>query len=207
MKADYAARLTVLLSFSLLLLATPSYADSDGCYCKSKGYIAFELRSFHTPGLQAPHILKVFRFESSRGIYEAGEAPMEDFQVDEMICNSDRVEISGFGKEYMRYVIAIAGESNKPRITQHVQDANRQHDPSKQRPAPGQLGLSRPAVIPLESSDAEHKYQLVLSFSTNQVKGGVENIRKAELLQIDLGESVSQRVLLYEDRYTDSGGE
>ncbi len=32
MKADYAARLTVLLSFSLLLLATPSYADSDGCY-------------------------------------------------------------------------------------------------------------------------------------------------------------------------------
>jgi hypothetical protein len=72
----------------------------------------------------------------------------------------------------MRYVIAIAGESNKPRITQHVQDANRQHDPSKQRPAPGQLGLSRPAVIPLESSDAEHQYQLVLSFSTNQVKGG-----------------------------------
>jgi hypothetical protein len=207
MRSHRTVLLTVLLSFSPLLLARPAYADRDGCYCTSKGYIAFELRSFRTPGLHAPHILKVFRFESGRGIYEAGEAPMEDFQVHEMICDSDHVEIAGFGKGYVKYVIAIDGESNKPRITQHIQVANRHFDPSKEGTAPGELGLSKPGVIPLESSDAEHKYQLVLTLSRRQVKEGVETIRKAELRQVDLRETVSQRVLLYEDRYTYGGGE
>lgn len=207
MRSHGTVLLTVLLSSLPLLLATPAYADSDGCYCISRGYIAFELRSFRTPGLSAPHILRVFRFESGRGIYEAGEAPMEDFQVHEMTCKSDRVEISGFGKGYVKYVIATAGESNSLRINEHVQDVNRLHDPSRETAAPGQLGLSRPSVIPLESSDAEHKYQLVLSFSTKKVKEGVESIRKAELQQIDSREKTSQRVLLYEDRYTESGGE
>jgi len=207
MKSHQTVLLTVLLSFLPLLLATTAYGDSDGCYCTSKGYIAFELRSFRTQGLHTPHLLKVFRFESGRGIYEAGEAPMEDFQVHEMTCNSDRVEIMGFDKGYIRYVIAITGESNKPRITQHIQDANRHFDPSKEGSAPGQLGLSRPGPIPLASSDSEHKYQLVLSFSNHKVTDGVESIRKAELLQIDSRENVSQRVLLYEDRHTNSGGE
>jgi hypothetical protein len=159
MKSRRAVWVTMLVSFSTLLLATATYADSDGCYCKSKGYIAFELRSFRMRGLNAPHILRVFRFESGRGIYESGEVPMEDFQVHEMICNSDRIEIAGFGKGYVKYVIAIAGESNKPRITQHVEDINRLHDPSKEGPAPGELGLSVPAVIP--------SIQLMSSTNTN----------------------------------------
>jgi hypothetical protein len=203
MKSHYMTCSLFLLS---LLFVVPARADSDGCYCTVRGYIAFELRSFKTPGLRAPHVLRLFRFEAGRGIYEAGEVPMEDFQAHSMTCTSNRIEISGFGRVYTRYTIDIAGESRTPRITGHIEDANRRFDPSKIGPAPaGQLGLSTARVVSLESFDADHSYQLVLSGSTKMVKGCSETDRKAELLQIDSRAIVSQRVLLYQDRQTECG--
>ncbi len=202
MKSHRGASLAMLLAFSLLLLVSPAYADSDGCYCTSRGYIAFEIRPFHTPGLHAAHTLKVVRFESGRGIYEAGEAPMKDFQVHKMTCAADRVELVGFDKVWLTYVIDIR-QPGKLRIIEHVEEPAQQHPLSTVGPAPGSLGLSQPGVIALGSADPEHKYQLVLSRSEKSVKDGLETTRKAEILQIDSRGNVSQRVFLYEDRNTE----
>jgi hypothetical protein len=209
MKALRLVFMLALFVLSTLLFVQPSYADNDGCYCTSRGYIAFEVRSFYNRKLAPPttHVLKIFKFESGRGIFEAGEVSMEDFQVHEMTCNKERVEILGFGKGYVKYIIDITAESKNLHIREHVQDANRRFDPAKEGPAPEQLGLSGPAVIPLDSSDPQHKYHLVRSFSSKQVKDRIETIRKAELLQIGSGEKVSQRVSIFEDRYIDSAGE
>ena len=62
------------------------------------------------------------------------------------------------------------------------------------------LGYSGPPVIDLDSSDAEHKYQLVTSSSLK----GAERTTRVELLQIELNQKVSQRVLLFEERRDES---
>lgn len=192
----------VLLAFLFLPFTSPAIADSDGCFCTFKGYIAFELRSFHTPGLHAEHILKIVRFEAGPGIYEAGEVPMKDFQVHEMRCTADRVELAGFDRGWMKYVIDI-GQPAAPQIIENTIEPAKQHLISKEGRAPEQLGLSKPQVIALESADPDHKYQLVLSRSAKRVKDGIETTSKAELLRIDSGQNVSQRMLLYEDRNTE----
>jgi hypothetical protein len=55
-------------------------------------------------------------------------------------------------------------------------------------------------VKTLESQDLEHTYQLVLSVSTK----GTEVACRAELLQLDSHQKVSQSVLLYERRYEET---
>jgi hypothetical protein len=183
----------------------PAQADSDGYFCISKGYLAFELRSFHTPNLKAEHVLRVVRFDPGRGIYDAGEVALQDFEVHHMNCKDDRVEISGWDKGYIEYSIDIAVR-NILQIAKHFQDPKRKFDPSKIKgPAPGNLGLSQPQTILLASDDPEHKYQLVLTRTEKPTKGGLENHRKAELLQIDSGGNVSQRIQLYEDHSVEYG--
>ena len=68
---------TYVLTFFVMVLAlsVPSCADSDGSFCTSRGYIAYELRNGITPGV-AGHVLKVVRFEPKRGIYSAGDVTL-----------------------------------------------------------------------------------------------------------------------------------
>ena len=68
---------TAVFTFFAIAFAfcVPSRADSDGSFCTSRGYIAYELRNGITPGV-AGHVLKVVRFEPKRGIYGAGEVTL-----------------------------------------------------------------------------------------------------------------------------------
>ena len=150
-------------------------------------------------------MLKVIRFEPVRGIQEAGEATLQDFQVHQMTCTQDRVKISGWDKGYIEYSIDVA-IPNSLKIVEHIQDPRRQHELSKEGPAPKQLGLSPPEVISLESVDPANKYQLVLTRTEKRGSDGLKHCRKAELLRIDARGNVSQRALLYEHRFTEYGG-
>ena len=101
--ASVLAFLAVVLAFS-----APSHADSDGDFCTSKGYLAYELREGITPGVVG-HVLRVVRFEPKRGIYLATEVTLLDFEVYHLICSEDRIEISGWRNVFTKYVIEIAG--------------------------------------------------------------------------------------------------
>jgi len=72
MKTTHQIALAVLFCF---FSVGPALADSDSFYCTGKGYIAFDLRSFIHPDLKTPHLLRLFRFDSERGIYKAAEWP------------------------------------------------------------------------------------------------------------------------------------
>src|SRR5439155_19504572 len=99
-------RTTLVFLAIAFALSVPSRADEDGSFCTYRGYLAYELRNGITPGVTA-HVLKVARFGPERGMYMAGEVTLQDFQVHRMICSQDRVEISGWGNIYRKYIIDV----------------------------------------------------------------------------------------------------
>jgi len=187
-----------VLTFIVVSLAFcgSSRADEDGSFCLYRGYLAYELRSGITPGV-AGHVLKVVRFEPKRGIYNAGEVTLQDFQVHRMTCGQDRVEISGWGNIFKKYTIDIAGQE-KLKVVDYTESPTRRFDASKDGPEAPKLAYAQPGPLELESLDPDHKYTLLLSNSDRTVKGGVKHHRKAELTQTNPQGSVSQRLVLYE---------
>lgn len=171
--------------------AAPAFSDSDSFYCTGKGYIAFDLRSVIHPDLKSPHVLRLFRFNAERGIYKAAEWPMKDFQIWGMWCTATRIVVGG--SENARYTFDIADKKDSDSKSNDEADAASSEE--------GQLGWSVAGVKTLESFDSQHKYQLLLSNSTKDS----EVTWKAELLQVDSRQKVSQRVLLYERRNTETG--
>lgn len=193
------ASVRLLLCCCLYLGAVPVFAND---YCTGKGYIAFDApegRPVATPALdsRSRRVLRVFRFNGERGIYKAGDWPMRGSGASSMWCNGDHVVVvAGFwpGK-LIRDEIDIAESQSSS--GEHAEDNDAGAFLSHQ----GDMASPEKPVIDLDSSDAKHKYQLVASSSSK----GWERTVKVELLQIDLAQKVSQRVLLFEWRYDESG--
>jgi hypothetical protein len=157
-----------------------------------KDYIAFDLRSFLHPELAVPHVLRLYRFGSERGIYKAAEWPMRDFQIHGMRCTRDRIVV--VGSENANAVFDIADHGNS---TPHADNDNAASS------LEGQLGWSVDGVKDLESTDPEHKYRLLLSHH----RKGSEFTYTAELVQIDSDQKVRQRALLYERQEREESGD
>jgi hypothetical protein len=194
-----AANLLLLFCSFLPLSAVPAFAND---YCTGRGYIALDAiqgRAVATFDPDSPHVLRVFRFGGERGIYKAGDWPIRTRGASAMWCNGDHVVVSG----------VWAGErtvKDEIDISEPQESGGKRTEDSGTRPFLTQEGdLAYPKVWPestdLDSSDTHHKYQLVTSSSSK----GWERTVKVELLQIDLTKKVSQRVLLFEWRYDESG--
>jgi len=182
-----------------LSLSITARADSDGCFCTSKGYVAYELRQGPTPGVVG-HKLRLVRIEPNRGIYPAGEATLLDFEVYHLVCTENRIEISGWRKVFTKYVIELlpSGEMKVSGPLEYPNVGSR--EAAKDGPQPLSLDLYGPNTEPLsvESLDAEHQYQLLRNLSGKQSKDGFEWHTKSELVQRDKRGKVLQRLVLYE---------
>ena len=204
-------RVSVLLPVLMLFAALPAYANEDGAFCASEGYLAYELQGGITPDVNG-HVIKVLRFEPQHGIYAAGQVTLEDFQVHEMNCDKNRIKVSGWGltfqpqmtPAFQQYIIEISDPQNV-HVVDHVEDSTRKFDPSKEGPEPGWFWNERqPGVLLLEFHDPNHKYQLVLNHSEKSVQGGFEHFTKAEVTQIDSQGKVSQRWALYQHTFLET---
>ena len=185
------------LALAIIFAALSAHAEEDGAFCVSEGYLAYELLSGLTSGVNG-HMVKVVKFGPERGIYAAGEVTLQGFQVHEMTCEKNRIKVSGWGMGLQQYVIEISGPQNM-HVVEHVEDSTRKFDPSKDGPEPGWLWNERqPGTLLLESRDPDHKYQLVFNHSEKFVEGGVEHYTKAEVTQIDSQGKISQRWALYQ---------
>ena len=122
----------------------------------------------------------------------AAEWPMKDFQIHSMWCTPNRIVATG--SENARYVFDVGNKQNRTADSSDDDVASSEE---------GQLGWSVAGVKNLESSDREHKYQLLLASSMK----GSEVAWTAELLQIDSHQKVSQRVLLYKRQDTEELGD
>jgi hypothetical protein len=112
---------------------------------------------------------------------------MKDFQIHAMSCTREQIVVSG--SENARYVFDVPHEGGGSKAENDVTSS-----------LEGQLGWSVAGVKALESDDLEHTYQLVLSTSTK----GAEVTCRANLLQLDSHQKVSESVLLYERRYEET---
>lgn len=194
----------MLLLTACALLFGPSLARAeDGAFCASTGYVAYQLRSEVSPGVDR-YVVKVMRFEPKRGILAAGEAAIESIQVHNMTCYEDHVKMYGWGLGFHQYAIEIRDPQNV-HVVEHTEEAARKFDPAKDGPEPGWLwDERRPAVLPLESLDPDHKYQVIFSHSEKSVEGGIKHYRKAELVQLDSQGKISQRVALGENTFLET---
>lgn len=210
-------RLTAVSLFTLLVLSVPAHADSDGCYCTSKGYIAYELRAAirqtldpNGETLKSPHVLRVVRMNEE--ISEEGEVGLQDFQVHELHCAADTVTIAGYDKTWMKYVVDIS-LPGRLLITEHVEESRDQHPLVPGSRGPTQLiGRSPEQVITVVSTDPQSTYQLVIMHSgkandlgTDKRQRGFEYENRAELRRLDSHGTVLQRLLLYHDHFTEFG--
>jgi hypothetical protein len=194
------ARLAILICLGALC-SLPARADSDGSFCISNGYVAYDLRSFQTRGLKASHVFRVVRFGTGHGIYVAGEVTAPDFQVHRMECMKDQVIVWGFDKSYVEYTLDIS-DPDKLTILESLQ--------TPKGPAPTtrgtteQLGLSRAQTISLESDDPANIYKLVLARTQKRGKTGLAWRATAELIRLDSQGNITQRLLLYESYHIES---
>ena len=96
-------KLTILSLAFFILLSTAAKADSDGYFCSSSKFLAYEFSFSKDPSNK--HKLYVYRF---------GAVPEEKpswiqiptFQVHAMQCSDDRVELVGWEKRYVFTVSA-----------------------------------------------------------------------------------------------------
>ena len=91
------------LAFGLFLglcVLTPrdALADSDGYYCTTDRYIAYEF-SF-SKRLSSAHVLTVVFFDDAEGRIEAIDVPLDVFQVHGMKCDDDAVELLSYAALY-----------------------------------------------------------------------------------------------------------
>src|SRR5437867_8461473 len=101
-----------------VVIALPAVADSDGYYCVGPDYLAMEFRSFSTPGLAGPHVVKILHFEQAGDPRWAGEVIVEDFQPHRMVCEMQTVLLEGAGNRgrgWVYYTVAL-GATGGPGI-------------------------------------------------------------------------------------------
>lgn len=198
--------LLLSLFVALLAFANQSRADSDGNFCASKGYLAYELRHGITPGVMG-HVLRVVRFEPQRGIYLAGEVTLLDFEVYHLICSEDQIEISGWRTVFTKYLVKGVGSGKLRSFGPTEYPGVQWSVAAKDGPAPSSLSIYGPETLPLrlESVDAAHGYELRRELSRRDAKGGLEFDGKSELVQLDERGTVLQHFILYETHRLEAG--
>lgn len=175
MKISIAA---VLLCLSLSL---PALADSDGAFCISEGYLAYELASWSSP--EKKHVLKVVRV--GEGIEDPVTLVLDDFQVHGMRCKSNEIEVLGWDKHY-----SISLSRHGVPTIKSVQPRN----PG----APADFGVdslegkSRALIIPTKQGTQKYALRIVGSGANLVSDGGGMITHKAvsTLVQLDASNHV-----------------
>jgi hypothetical protein len=157
--------------------------------------VAVEFRSFSTPGLSAPQVLKVVRFGADQSVRWAGEISLPDFQPHQMRCQGSQVEIAGWDKGYVKFTIDVS----QPGKLKLLQGGANPEGGGSDGPEPPNLGLwCSHGIFPLSSEDPQHTYQIVCTHSEKPVKGGIEHFHQSEIVQEDESGKVTARLLVFE---------
>jgi hypothetical protein len=163
--------------------ALPLAADSDGYYCVGPNYVAMEFRSFNTPGLAGPHVLRVLRFEEGQGARWSGEVIVENFQTHTLICDPTSIIFEGAGdpgERWVSYSVAL-DLAGAPRIASHTNNA-----PPFPAKEPPNLGTwARPGVIPLPLERLSSHFQLRITEMSSRDGNQIRHAKRTVLEEMD----------------------
>lgn len=154
---------------------SPLVADSDGYYCIGRGYLAYELR---WTGPANAHELRIVRYSEAVGIVELTPLVLEDFQVHEMTCFEDSIEVEGWT---IGYTIDLSG-LDAPRATHRASRLEAGRDVTGE--PMGNLGhWGRAGVADLRSDAVAGTFQLVLARAERSMDGGMERYTLTRLIR------------------------
>ena len=182
-------------------VARPVLADSDGSFCVSGNYIAYELRPFVGSRVTS-HVLRIARFDPAGGTYSAGEAVLKDFQVHRLSCMADRVEISGWGQGFESYTVGLTAGQSLP-ILQHRSDPSAKFDAAKDSPEP-QHFWSEPLGERALGHPSGHGFFLVITGSDKPGKGVINHRRVATLVEKNEKGVITRRLQLYQINHVET---
>lgn len=193
----------------LLTLATAflAFADSDGYFCVGPDYLAMEFRSFNTPGLAGPQVVKILHFDKDGGPRWAGEVIVEDFQPHGMVCQPQTVLLEGAGnggRGWVYYTLAL-GASGGPGIASVRNDPAHIFVPTGEPPNLG--NWARPGVIPLRIESLSRRFQLRISETSSPEGREIRHDHRTVLEEMDDGGRVIRSLPITEGTsYESTGG-
>jgi hypothetical protein len=182
-----------------MLLATlvPALADSDGYYCTGPGFVAYQFNniSVATEG----HVLTVIRVGTESGIAEPLTITLPSFQVHGMKCNHESVELRGWSTVHL-VEFSDSGDLRIGPVIEIPPETRLQGFGSEN------LGdWSRSATVPIESTDPEQTYELVVrKREENMQPAGVLHHTTTELVRRAHNGQVVERRLLYEGTFEET---
>jgi hypothetical protein len=184
----------ILTAIALLAgSAQAAHADSDGYFCIGPNYLAVQLRSFNTPGLRGPHVLKIVHFDTAGGPRWAGEIVLEDFQPHGMTCTANGVAIAGWADDY-----AIALDAGlTPRLV-----SRRKRDARPKAPPMVNLGnWAQQGITPIAVNGGVPRFQLRIVRASRGVKGGVDHHTTSTLEQVGSSGKAIRSLLLHDGHF------
>jgi hypothetical protein len=194
------------LLFSLSI-ALPAAADSDGYFCVGPDYLAMEFRSFNTPGLAGPQVVKILHFDKDGGPRWAGEVIVEDFQPHRMLCQPQTVLLEGAGnggRGWVYYTLAL-GETGGPGIASVRNDPAHVFVPSDGLPNLG--NWARPGVIPLRIESLSRQFRLRITETSSREGREIRHDHRTVLEEMDDGGRVIRSLPITEGTsYESTGG-
>lgn len=154
----------------LLLSASRALADSDGHFCTSDGYLAYELREWSVP--EGKHVLGIIRVGGPQGIAAPVTVALADFQVHGMKCSPHDIVISSWDSTY-----SIALSADAPPEIRAV-TPRRSVEISRDLPPTDRItGSRRSFVAQIPANQSANTYELQVVHSednqTNPGKGGL----------------------------------
>ena len=171
----------------LFVLARGASADSDGYFCISDGYLAYELREWSAP--EQRHVLRIIFVGGSEGISDPGTVPLDDFQLHGMKCEPDRIVILSWDRKYT----LGPSDQGRPQI-RSVEPFQAGRIP-KDHPADSLTGSRQSRSISITSSRKERTYQLQIAYRENRTTTGQGGVILHETTSTLIEKDLSGRVL------------
>jgi hypothetical protein len=189
-------RSLLIAIFPIVLAVHPAYADSDGYYCVGPGYLAVEFRSFSTPSINGPHVLKILHFDEEQGPRWTGEVLVEDFQTHVLTCGATRIIFEGAGdsrRGLVSYLVEL-DSTGWPRIMSVSNDPSYVFVP---RDGPANLGLwARPGVTSLPTASKERHFQLHVTATSSRKDGAILHDKRTVIEELDASGQVFRSLQL-----------
>lgn len=153
----------------LMLIASSVFADSDGLYCLSSGYLAYELRPWSTP--DKSHLLNIVRVGGKDGISAPVSVVLDEFQLHGINCSPNAVTLYSWDST----IIVEIPATGAPRVK-----LSTPHEAGQipRNSAGDTLTTARSAKsLDIPSADRNHSYTLVISHEEKRnVKEGAGGI-------------------------------
>lgn len=141
---QYLARITILVAALVIFAGGPLLADSDGYFCATPTYVAYDVRHWNV----ASHEIRVVSLVPPLSQSSVRTISLPDFQVHGMRCTEDAILVLGWD---VLYTVSLSSETQRLLLSSKKLASGGSTPPPFSKSDGGRnLGsVARPQVVPL----------------------------------------------------------